>query len=79
MTIGSHITLIGPATPREVASKSERGWICPRCDRVNSPSVHQCDCPAEDKTQFLGINAIDHVLGDQCVARVGLTGYSETT
>lgn len=21
-----------------------RGWVCPRCDRVNAPSVFQCPC-----------------------------------
>ncbi len=22
------------------------GWICPRCDKVHSPSVLSCDCAA---------------------------------
>lgn len=22
------------------------GWICPRCNRVNSPAVRYCKCPA---------------------------------
>lgn len=21
------------------------GWICPRCQKVNAPSVQQCSCP----------------------------------
>lgn len=23
---------------------ARRGWICPRCDRVNSPDEKQCQC-----------------------------------
>lgn len=22
------------------------GWLCPRCDKINSPSVRQCNCTA---------------------------------
>lgn len=24
--------------------KAERGWLCPRCGRINAPWVRQCDC-----------------------------------
>jgi len=24
---------------------SNRGWICPRCERVNAPHSLHCDCP----------------------------------
>jgi hypothetical protein len=25
------------------------GWLCPRCNSVNAPSVKKCDCSAEQK------------------------------
>ena len=28
-------------TPR---SQGTTGWICPRCERVNAPTVRQCPC-----------------------------------
>ncbi len=24
--------------------KRRKGWICPRCERVNAPHVEKCDC-----------------------------------
>ena len=26
------------------------GWVCPRCRKVNAPSVTQCNCPIEIST-----------------------------
>lgn len=28
----------------EWAAPVERGWLCPRCSRINAPWVRQCDC-----------------------------------
>lgn len=25
-----------------------RGWICPRCDRINSPDIYQCPCSTQN-------------------------------
>ncbi len=27
------------------------GWLCPRCKRVNSPMMMQCNCPAQAASQ----------------------------
>ena len=26
---------------------SNTGWVCPRCDRVNGPSVKSCECSSK--------------------------------
>ena len=26
-----------------------KGWICPRCDKVNAPNVKSCDCKSDEK------------------------------
>lgn len=28
-------------------SPMAEGWLCPRCKRVNSPMMMQCNCPAQ--------------------------------
>ena len=30
--------------------KAERGWECPRCNRINAPWVRQCDCSENNWT-----------------------------
>lgn len=27
------------------------GWLCPRCQKVNAPTVEQCSCVAEKETE----------------------------
>ncbi len=29
------------------------GWICPRCNRVNSPGLRYCDCGSHDPTPLV--------------------------
>lgn len=42
---------------------TDKGWICPRCDRVNSPNLRYCDCPSDGQavgtylTTFPGVKA----------------------
>jgi len=35
------------------------GWICPRCNKVNAPTVKQCDCQPEDKPRKRNWDAYD--------------------
>ena len=37
----------------------ERGWLCPRCGRVNAPWVRQCDCSDNNWTITCGDTAGD--------------------
>jgi hypothetical protein len=32
-------------------SPMAEGWLCPRCKRVNSPMMMQCNCPAQATSQ----------------------------
>ena len=32
--------------------KSEKGWECPRCGRINAPWVRQCDCSPSTYTSW---------------------------
>jgi len=32
-------------------SPMAEGWLCPRCKRVNSPMMMQCNCPAQAASQ----------------------------
>ena len=39
--------MLASATPLNNATK---GWICPRCERSNSPTLQHCDCiPTKDR------------------------------
>jgi len=40
-------TIVGASYPAPMAE----GWLCPRCKRVNSPMMMQCNCPAQVASQ----------------------------
>lgn len=40
----------GPSTPAPPAPLITYGWECPRCRKINAPSVTSCDCPAHPYT-----------------------------
>lgn len=31
----------------------DKGWLCPRCEKINSPSVRQCNCKAASKDDIV--------------------------
>lgn len=35
-------------------SSTPSGWICPRCQRVNAPTVRQCQCGQREEPFELG-------------------------
>lgn len=35
-------------SPVYIAPIGPNGWICPRCGRVNAPSITQCNCKEEE-------------------------------
>lgn len=38
-----------------------RGWICPRCGRVNAPFMSQCTCKSEDYSNTNWTGPIDKI------------------
>lgn len=36
--------LFVPFVTAPPVNDNARGWICPRCDEVNAPSVRRCTC-----------------------------------
>ena len=41
-----------------IQPKTEQGWECPRCGRINAPWVRQCDCPRDNLTVTWGSPSI---------------------
>lgn len=39
-----------PMRPQSYFTVPTMGWECPRCHKINAPTVTQCNCPV----QFMG-------------------------
>ncbi len=50
LTTGDGLNLICQECEQKNKQTAIYGWTCPRCGKVNSPFVLQCDCPPPTKT-----------------------------
>jgi hypothetical protein len=55
-----HDTSVSVWVPPVQYIEPRKGWLCPRCDRVNAPWKEQCDCSGDVKAT----SAIVYELGD---------------
>lgn len=74
-------------------AKTDRGWECPRCNRINAPWVRQCDCsntwninttwssyPPQNNEKwktYVTCQQIDNVTSNPNVYQVGGSDYKE--
>lgn len=45
------VAILTPHVPDCPSAMPSVGWTCPRCHKVNSPDVSQCDCEPQAEAQ----------------------------